>query len=131
MSFTNATNYFKTYRENREKALQGMQPIEWFMNEMNNVEDIVPKFERSADRADWTGTYMDMLTNLKSTATMDKPMRIAQRINSLARWERDIRILYIAAPNRIRSELDRERYEYCRVAFVRKRLLRYVAIVGD
>ena len=133
MSFATGTSYMRKYREAREAALLNNQPIDWFMSPMDNLQDMPQKFARTDERKTWTETYLDMLTNPKSKKTVDLLMRSAQKVDLLARWERDVRTLYIAAgdPDRVRSEVDRERYEYCRLAFVRKRLLNYVAVVGE
>lgn len=130
MSFQKATDYFRKYREQRERGLKNEEPIEWFMNQMSALTDVKDTFDRKDDRTSWTQTYVALVGMPDSGKTMDETMRTAERINTLARWERDVRILYLAAPDRVRSEQDRERYEYCRVSFIRKRLLRYVAIMA-
>ena len=117
MGFKAATDYMRTYREERGKALNNEQRMGWFCDNASDMTDLLDKFSSTEENSTWEDLYE------KNTAPTRRFEAERIKIAFLAGCRRDLRMLFASGENnRIRLPLDHDRYEYMRTIFHRLKM---------
>ena len=112
MSWDDATDYLKKYREDRGEGLSNEKPIRWFSSEVDSMSELIDEtFKRDEENADWNEVYQDKGKILQLQAS-------ALKVSFMAGTVRDLRTLFAAGTeNRPRTAADHDRMEYMQCGF--------------
>ena len=126
MSFEAATKYLSDYNKSKREALDNKKGARWFTGGVTDLAMFKNTVcDRTDDRAEWNRLYTESLQATNGAAptngaepTTAKRMRIELRIELLAGWYRDIRILFCVNDTcSPRGSLDYDRFELMRAYF--------------
>lgn len=127
MSWDDARQHEKQYREKRWKALNNEQKQEWFTTPVSSLSELIDKYKRDDENEQWKKEYIK-----KHKADIKKLTNWRIRIASLCSSTRDIRTQFAArSERRARSALDWDRFEFQRLGFNDLKLDNLDQIVKD
>lgn len=112
MAWEDALDYLDKYREEHAKALDNEQRAKWSTHEVDDLAELVEKFNSDAENAEWEEMHDKPLEENEKIAA------VRLKVHFLAGSRRDIRTQFAAsADDRVRTDLDQRRFEYMRLAF--------------
>ena len=112
MSWTDALDMLKEYREDRKDSLNNMKGEKWFTYYVDDLSEMIDDvFGRVQENKDWRKLYDDKDDILKLQAEQLKT-------SFLSGSARDLRMMYAASEdNRMRSGMDHDRMEFMKSGF--------------
>jgi hypothetical protein len=118
MSWTDATDYLKDYRDQRAEALDNQERQRWSTHEVDTIGELVEKFSSSEENSAWERLY-----TAASGVKFTQKEAVQIKIHFLAGCRRDIRMQFACGmPDRVRNALDHDRFEYMRLAFANMKM---------
>jgi hypothetical protein len=125
--FTDAIAYLAKYRQSHGQALNNLARMRWSTSDVKDLAELQTKFSTTQENTDWQTSYDKMKAAMKAKTKESKENIIKhvaqqQKIDFLAGCRRDMRILFIAGIDNIRTPIDWDRFEFMKVDFYQQKL---------
>ena len=125
--FSDAIKYLDKYRADRVDALNNQKRMRWSTSDVDDLKALQEKFSSKQENTDWQTSYDKMKEAMRAKRAepkenVSKRQAQQQKIAFLAGCRRDLRILFIASTDTMRTPVDWDRYEFMKLEFHRQKL---------